>query len=269
MFVNLNMPEIKDRRLAAIMFADIVGYSRMMNLDEDRTLLIKNDFEQISAPIITSFNGQILKNNGDEIFCEFNSAKNAVDASLEIQKVLSKYNDSQPENFKLLIRIGIHIGDIVVQKDGDIHGDGVNVAARIQPIANPGGICVSSSVQDALQGHPQYNIIEKGKHDLKNILKKYSIYEIETGVESIPITPINKIKVSDKRGSSSKQLTYIGEAIRPAISSDGKFIAFYSSGSILMQDVDGGKEFPLMTNLDTIYSMSWSKGRGLARDRGP
>ena len=134
------MPQAEERKLAAIMFADIVGYSRMMSLDEDRTISIKDDFEKISLPITTSFKGKIIKKVGDEIFCEFSSAKNAVDAALEIQKSLSKYNESQSKDFKLLARIGVHIGDIVVGDDNDIHGDGVNVTSRITPFANPGGV---------------------------------------------------------------------------------------------------------------------------------
>ena len=171
------MPKVKveDRRLAAIMFADISGYSRMMSLNEDLTLSMNDYFVKTSSNIVSSYEGKIIKKIGDAVFCEFNSSKNAVDASMEIQKSLSEYNHSQPKDFKLLIRIGIHIGDIVVEEDGDILGDGVNVASRITPFANPGGICISSSVQDALRGHPQYNIIEKGSHiELLKVRGKYS-----------------------------------------------------------------------------------------------
>ena len=177
------MPKVEDRRLAAIMFADIVGYSRMMSLDEDRTLSILEDFEEICPPIIDSFKGKIIKKSGDEIFCEFSSAKNAVDAAMNIQTSLSEYNDSQPKDFRLMVRIGIHIGDIVKKADGDVFGDGVNVASRIQPLASPGGICISSSVQDALRGHPKYDIVKRGEHEIKNILDKYSIFQITTGFE--------------------------------------------------------------------------------------
>ena len=178
------MPKAEERKLAAIMFADIVGYSRMMSADEDRTLELLKDFEELCSPIVTSFQGKIIKKIGDEIFCEFSSSKNAVDAALEIQESISKYNDSRPKNFQLNVRVGIHIGDIVKRGD-DIHGDGVNVASRIQPLANPGGICISSSVQDALRGHPKYNIIKKGEHELKNILDKYSIFQVKTGHEKL------------------------------------------------------------------------------------
>ena len=195
------MPKAEERKLAAIMFADIVGYSRMMSLDEDRTLELLKDFEDICTPIVASLHGKILKKIGDEIFCEFSSSKNAVDAGLEIQKSMSEYNDSLPKDFQLNVRIGIHIGD-VVKRDNDIHGDGVNIASRIQPFSKPGGICITSSVQDALRGHPKYNITKKGDHELKNILHKYSIFQVETGYEKLEDqeqkTYTSKIKYSKK-----------------------------------------------------------------------
>ena len=179
------MTENTSRKLAAIMFADIVSYSRLMGSNEEEALKLLKDFENISTEIVKEYEGIIIKKNGDQIFCEFSSAKNAVDASLKIQNELSKYNDSRPKDFKLEVRIGIHIGDVVKREDGDIHGDGVNVAARIQPLASPGGICVSGAVSDALSSHPDYDVISKGEQELRNILQKHSIFQVKTGYESI------------------------------------------------------------------------------------
>ena len=172
------------RKLAAIMFADVVGYSRMMASNEERTLELLKDFENICSPIISDNEGTIIKKVGDELFCEFSSAKQAVDCSLIIQKAIQPYNDSRPKDFKLQVRIGIHIGDIVL-RDGDVFGDGVNVASRIQPFASPGGICISNAVKEAISSHPNYNIISEGQQELKNILEKHSLYRVETGFESI------------------------------------------------------------------------------------
>ena len=171
-----------DRTLTAIMFADIVSYSRMMGENEEETLKILADFDSISIPIVNKFKGKLIKKNGDQIFCQFDSSKNAVDASLKIQNELASYNDSRPKNFKLEVRIGIHIGD-VVKKDNDIFGDGVNVAARIQPLAAPGGVCISGAVSDALSSHPDYDIVSKGKQELKHIVQQHSIFELITGHE--------------------------------------------------------------------------------------
>ena len=175
------MTDNLNRKLAAIMFADIVSYSRLMGSNEGEALKLLEDFENISAEIVREYEGVIIKKNGDQIFCEFSSAKNAVDFSLELQDKLSQYNDSRPKDFKLEVRIGIHIGDVVKREDGDIHGDGVNVAARIQPLAAPGGICISGAVSDAISSHPDYDVVSKGEQELKNILQKHSIFQVKTG----------------------------------------------------------------------------------------
>jgi len=186
------MTENTSRKLAAIMFADIVSYSRMMGENEQESLKILADFEKISIPIVEKFKGVLIKKNGDQIFCQFDSAKNAVDASIQIQNELSSYNDSRPKDFTLEVRIGIHIGDVVKREDGDIHGDGVNVAARIQPLAAPGGICISGAVSDALSSHPDYDIVSKGKQELKHIVQQHSIFELKTGHERKVIIPSTK-----------------------------------------------------------------------------
>ena len=173
-----------NRKLAAIMFADIVGYSRMMAGNEERTLELLKDFENICSSIIAENNGVIIKKVGDELFCEFSSAKDAVDSALEIQKAIQPYNDSRPKDFKLQVRIGIHIGD-VLKRDDDVFGDGVNVASRIQPFAKPGGICVSNAVRDAISSHPSYKIQSEGQQELKNIVEKHTLYRVETGFETI------------------------------------------------------------------------------------
>ena len=195
-----------ERKLSAIMFADIVSYSRLMGADESEALKLLNDFDEISGKIIQKFDGTIIKKNGDQIFCEFSSAKNAVDASLELQNKLGQYNDSRPKDFKLEVRIGIHIGDIV-KKDNDIFGDGVNVAARIQPLASPGGICVSGAVSESLSSHPHYDIVSKGEQELKNILQKHTIFQVKTGYETIEPS----VSIGDKDTKKAKSTkAYLG-----------------------------------------------------------
>jgi len=189
------MPSKDKRKLAAIMFADVVGYSRMMASNEERTLELLKDFENICSPIISDNEGKIIKKVGDELFCEFSSAKQAVDCALSIQETIQPYNDSRTKDFKLQVRIGIHVGDIVL-RDGDVFGDGVNVASRIQPFASPGGICVSNTVRDALSSHPNYDIESEGKQELKNIIEKHTLYSIKTGFEDKTI--IKKYKKSKK-----------------------------------------------------------------------
>ena len=191
------MPSKDKRKLAAIMFADVVGYSRMMASNEEQTLELLKDFENICSPIISKHDGEIIKKVGDELFCEFSSAKQAVDSALAIQEAIQPYNDSRPKDFKLQVRIGIHVGDIVL-RDGDVFGDGVNVASRIQPFASPGGICISSSVKEAVSSHPNYNIISEGQQELKNIIEKHALYRVETGYED-EIIHIKKPTISKNR----------------------------------------------------------------------
>ena len=189
------MPSKDKRKLAAIMFADVVGYSRMMASNEERTLELLKDFENICSPIISKHDGEIIKKVGDELFCEFSSAKQAVDSALAIQEAIQPYNDSRPKDFKLQVRIGIHVGDIVL-RDGDVFGDGVNVASRIQPFAHPGGICVSNAVRDAISSHPSYNIKSEGQQELKNIIERHTLYRVETGFEIIDKNNVQKNKLN-------------------------------------------------------------------------
>ena len=166
-----------------------------MASNEERTLELLKDFENICSPIIIKHDGEIIKKVGDELFCEFSSAKQAVDSALAIQEAIQPYNDSRPKDFKLHVRIGIHVGDVVI-RDGDVFGDGVNVASRIQPFASPGGICVSNAVRDAISSHPNYDIQSEGKQELKNIIEKHTLYSIKTGFEDK--TTIRKYKKSKK-----------------------------------------------------------------------
>ena len=172
------MPSKDKRKLAAIMFADVVGYSRMMASNEERTLELLKDFENICSPIISKHDGEIIKKVGDELFCEFSSAKQAVDCALAIQEVIQTYNDSRPKDFKLQVRIGIHVGDIVL-RDGDVFGDGVNVAKRLEGMAPEGGICVSNSVYDELRNKKEFDGIDLGLQTLKGIGRLVEVFGLK------------------------------------------------------------------------------------------
>jgi class 3 adenylate cyclase len=242
------MPSKDKRKLAAIMFADVVGYSRMMASNEERTLELLKDFENICSPIISDSEGEIIKKVGDELFCEFSSAKQAVDCALSIQKSIQPYNDSRPKDFKLQVRIGIHIGDIVI-REGDVFGDGVNVASRIQPFASPGGICISSAVKEVVSSHPNYNIISEGQQELKNIIEKHTLYRIETGCED-EIIHVKKSTIYKKR-------TYIITAVVLLLVIIGyngfKYYKIYSDLKLLMTNtIDIGEEYNVL--LDKIFT---------------
>src|SRR5215470_14269371 len=136
------------RRLAAILAADVAGYSRLIGADEEGTLgRLKALRAEVTDPKIDQHRGRIVKTTGDGLLAEFASVIDALRCATEIQKALTEGNAALPPERRIELRIGIHQGDIVVE-DGDIFGDGVNVAARLEALAEPGGICVSARVQE-------------------------------------------------------------------------------------------------------------------------
>ncbi|WP_042777675.1 adenylate/guanylate cyclase domain-containing protein [Sinorhizobium fredii] len=140
--------ERSQRRLAAIMAADVVGYSRLIEQNEASTLAaLKERRRTILAPLVAHHHGRIVKVMGDGVLVEFGSAVNAVACAVELQHRMAEANDGLPEDRKVVLRIGINLGDVVVD-GGDLYGDSVNVANRLQGIAGPGDICVAGSVYD-------------------------------------------------------------------------------------------------------------------------
>jgi len=140
------------RRLAAILAADVAGYSRLMGADEDGTLRRLRDIRsELIDPIIATHHGRLVKTTGDGMLVEFASVVDALRCASEVQRNMAERNANVPPDRRIEYRIGIHQGDIVVE-DGDIFGDGVNVAARLEGLAEPGGICVSARVQEDAAG---------------------------------------------------------------------------------------------------------------------
>jgi len=133
------------RRLVAIMFTDIVGFSRLMAEGEARALRILDRHDAILAEQIAAQGGKVLKRMGDSIFASFDSATNDVRCAIAIQQALAAYNNACVGDERLAVRIGVHLGD-VIERHGDLFGDGINVAARLQPLAKPGGVCISSGM---------------------------------------------------------------------------------------------------------------------------
>ena len=164
----------KHRKLAAIMFTDIVGYTALMSKDEDNALRILQKNRDIVKLLVSQFNGELLKEMGDGNLCSFGSVVDAVNCALEIQNSLKDETE-----FKL--RIGIHIGDVVVEEGGDVFGDGVNVASRIENLAEPGGICISDRVYYDIKNKPVLEAIFLGEKKLKNIDSPVKVYSLSRG----------------------------------------------------------------------------------------
>jgi adenylate cyclase len=172
------------RRLAAILSADVVGYSRLMGFDEAGTLAHLNALRrELIDPTIAAQSGRIVKLMGDGALVEFASAVDAVTCAIEIQRQLREHDASRPEANPIQFRIGINVGDIIIEGD-DILGDGVNVAARIEGIAEPGGISISEDAWRQVQGKVPANFIDAGEQVLKNIARPVRVYRVEFDKES-------------------------------------------------------------------------------------
>ncbi|MBP1858512.1 CHASE3 domain-containing protein [Rhizobium herbae] len=166
-----------DRKLLAIMAADIVGYSRMMEGNEARTLSRLKDVRDRIDPIIASHGGSIVTTAGDSVLVAFASALSAIDCAVEIQGSMATDNAELPEDQHLMFRIGINVGDVIVQ-DGDVFGDTVNVAARLEPMADPGGICISRAVRDHIRKQRHLSFDDLGFLTVKNIAHPVSAFRV-------------------------------------------------------------------------------------------
>ncbi len=173
------------RRLAAIAVADVVGYSRLMEADEIGTLAaLKERRKAILEPIVSGRGGRIVKIMGDGVLIEFASAVNAVEAALELQAKMAEANRSVAEDRHITLRVGINLGD-VVGEGSDIYGDGVNVAARLEALAEPGGICVSAKIHAELRGKSNSTFEDMGEVDLKNIATPVRVYRLQTNARHL------------------------------------------------------------------------------------
>jgi adenylate cyclase len=176
--MNPAAPARVERRLAAILAADIAGYSRLIGADEEGTLgRLKMLRAEVIDPQVADHRGRIVKTTGDGLLVEFASVVDALRCAAETQAAMAKGNASLPSDRRIELRIGLHQGDIVVE-DGDIFGDGVNVAARLEGLAEPGGICVSTRVQEDAAGKLDLAFEDIGEQQLKNIARPVRVYRI-------------------------------------------------------------------------------------------
>ncbi len=172
------------RRLSAILNADVVGYSRLMADDEEGTLArLKAHREELFEPMIAAHQGRVVKLMGDGVLVEFASVVEAVRAGVEIQRATAARNTDAPEDQRIVFRIGINQGDVIIDGD-DIYGDGVNVAARLQERATPGGICISDRVYGDIRGKIDVGLDDLGDQELKNIPEPVRVYRILTGPDA-------------------------------------------------------------------------------------
>jgi adenylate cyclase len=202
-----------ERRLAAILAADVVGYSRLTGTDEEGTMrrlrILRDD---LINPAIDSHRGRVVKEMGDGILVEFPSALDAVHAAREIQREMQGRNAGLSEDMRLELRIGIHIGDVIVQADGDLLGNTVNIAARLEGIAEPGGICLSEDAFRQVRNRVREQFADLGEQQLKNIVQPLRAFAMKNRVANQPAVDAppqltdNQIRTRDVKTSRQEQL---------------------------------------------------------------
>ena len=176
------------RRLAAIVAADVAGYSRLMGLDEVGTARTLREHREVTDALVAKHGGRLVKSTGDGVLLEFPSVVDAVECAVAVQAVMAQRNEGVPVDRRMLFRIGINLGDILIEGD-DILGDGVNVAARLEGIAEPGGICISSSAYDQVRGKVLVEFADLGEQALKNIARPIRAYAVRLNASIDRIAP--------------------------------------------------------------------------------
>ena len=170
------------RKLAAILVSDVVGYSRLAGADEDRTLArLRTLRSDLIDPIISVHHGRVVKRTGDGSVIEFRSVVDAVHCAIEVQNGMVERNAGLPPERRIEFRVGIHLGDVVEESDGDLMGDGVNIAARLEGICAPGAICLSEDAYRQVKGRLDLVVADLGPTKLKNIADPVRVYSLEVG----------------------------------------------------------------------------------------
>src|SRR6516225_5002463 len=186
------------RRLAAILAADIAGYSRLMGADEVGTVQALREHRAAAEPLIAEHGGRVVKTTGDGLLIEFGSVVGAVECALGLQRLAVERNTGTPAERQMEWRIGIHIGDVLIQGD-DILGDGVNIAARLEGIAEPGGICISEDTFRQVRGKVEAEFVDLGEQSLKNIARPLRVYRVGSSpAAKQPITAPAVLPLPDK-----------------------------------------------------------------------
>ena len=186
------------RKLAAILVSDIVGFSRLAGADEDRILArLRTLRSDLIDPTISVHRGRVVKRTGDGSIVEFRSVVDAVRCAIELQQGLVERNAGLPSDRRIEFRVGIHLGDVVEESDGDLMGDGVNIAARLEGIAKPGAICLSEDAYRQVKGRLDLTVSDLGQTELKNIAEPIRVYSLEVGA-SVQVSPEPSAPAPDK-----------------------------------------------------------------------
>src|SRR5271170_4928745 len=176
-------PGSRKRKLTAILHADVVGFSRLMGEDEAGTHRALGELRRAVDPLITAHGGRIVGTAGDSLLADFSSVVDALNCAVEMQRASRAVNDPIPPDRRLELRIGVNLGDVIVDGD-DIFGDGVNIAARLEALAQPGTVCISQTVYDHVRNKLNLDYRPLGTHRVKNIAEPVRAYAVGTGSAS-------------------------------------------------------------------------------------
>src|SRR5437588_5043613 len=220
----------EQRKLAAIMFTDMVGYSALAQRNEALALQLLEEHRSLLRALFPRFNGREVKTIGDAFLVEFHSALEAAQCAIEIQRTLSKRNHDVSAAKRIEVRIGIHIGDIVQRADGDVLGDGVNIASRIEPLAGANGICISVDVERQIRNTIEASLVKLGPTELKNIQVPMELFRIVLPWEKV-LQPDPAHQRPDQRRFRLRPL--VAAVIGALLLAGGTWLLFRGAGAHL------------------------------------
>jgi adenylate cyclase len=232
------------RKLAAILSADVVGYSRLMAANEAATVETLKSYRDIIVRLVVRHGGRVVNAPGDALLAEFPSAVEAVQTAVEVQKSLEGHNIGLDSERRMQFRIGLNLGDVIEEEDGTLYGDGVNIAARMEDLAEDGGVCISSIVYDAVEGKLSYGFDSLGEQRVKNISKPLRAYRVRYGPK-----PISRPSVSGPSSLAGKPSI----AVLPFVNMSGDHAHDYLSDGITENIITGLSRF---RDLSVIASQS-------------
>jgi class 3 adenylate cyclase/pimeloyl-ACP methyl ester carboxylesterase len=202
------MTEGSQRRLAAIVLVDVVGYSRLIGVDEAGTLAVLREHRaELIDPLIARHGGRTVKTMGDGLLLEFPSIVDATNCAVEIQRGMRVRNEGIPEDQRIVLRIGVNLADVIIDGE-DILGDGVNVAARLESLAVPGGICISRAVHDQTKGKVDAAFSAMGQHRLKNLLEPIDVWRLDVAKETQSRSPDPSQEIHFCKSADGTQIAY-------------------------------------------------------------
>ena len=233
---------ITTRRLATILFADVSGYSRMMRADEERTLVdLRAHLAELVAPVIERFGGRIVKTVGDGVMVEFGSAVEAVRSAVELQRGMAARNDGVPVERRQTFRIGLHLGDVIASDD-DVFGDTVNVAARLQGVAEPGSIVLSAAVYEPVRDKLALPFRDLGNRSVKNIDRPVRVYALDSAslAEGAPSRPLPRVR---------QRLVAAVASVAAVLLAGAGTLAYFSGHLLPAEEVVAAAPVPVETGL--------------------